>query len=89
MDSTGCVYIADRIKELIKYKGYQVPQLNWKHYCLHTPLFLTLPSSASPTPQAREIPKAFVVTADPAMIADEVMTFVAAQDAPYRKGESG
>ncbi len=25
VDSTGCVYIVDRLKELIKYKGYQVP----------------------------------------------------------------
>lgn len=25
VDSTGCVYVVDRLKELIKYKGYQVP----------------------------------------------------------------
>ena len=25
VDSSGCVYIVDRLKELIKYKGYQVP----------------------------------------------------------------
>ena len=25
VDSHGCVYIVDRLKELIKYKGYQVP----------------------------------------------------------------
>ncbi len=25
VDASGCVYIVDRLKELIKYKGYQVP----------------------------------------------------------------
>ncbi|WP_436847672.1 AMP-binding enzyme [Streptomyces avermitilis] len=51
-----------------------------------------VPAKACPTGSScgyehsgRFDPKAFVVTADPALTADEVMTFVAAQVAPYKK----
>jgi long-subunit acyl-CoA synthetase (AMP-forming) len=33
IDSAGRVYIIDRLKELIKYKGYQVPPPNSRRCC--------------------------------------------------------
>ena len=42
VDSHGCVYIVDRLKELIKYKGYQVPPAELE-------ALLLTPSRRSPT----------------------------------------
>ena len=50
VDSTGCVYIVDRLKELIKYKGYQVPPAELEACCSPTPRSPMPPSSASPMP---------------------------------------
>ena len=85
VDSTGCVYIVDRIKELIKYKGYQVPPAELEALLLTHPAIADAAVIGVPDAEGEEIPKAFVVTADPALTADEVMAFVAAQVAPYKK----
>jgi acyl-CoA synthetase (AMP-forming)/AMP-acid ligase II len=87
VDSYGCVYIVDRLKELIKYKGYQVPPAELEA------LLLTHPAIADAavigvidTESGEEVPKAFVVKrSDAALTPDEVMEFVAGQVAPYKK----
>ncbi|MGW6919737.1 AMP-binding protein [Streptomyces sp. NPDC054950] len=85
VDSTGCVYIVDRIKELIKYKGYQVPPAELEALLLTHPTIADAAVIGIPDVDGEEIPKAFVVTADETVTADEVMTFVAARVAPYKK----
>ena len=37
VDANGCVYIVDRLKELIKYKGYQVPPAELEALLLTNP----------------------------------------------------
>ncbi len=87
VDSSGCVYIVDRLKELIKYKGYQVPPAELEA------LLLTHPAIADAavigvrdTESGEEVPKAFVVKQSGAELTEaEVMEFVAAEVAPYKK----
>jgi acyl-CoA synthetase (AMP-forming)/AMP-acid ligase II len=87
VDSSGCVYIVDRLKELIKYKGYQVPPAELEA------LLLTHPAIADAAvigvrdaESGEEVPKAFVVKqSGTELTEDEVMDFVAAEVAPYKK----
>jgi acyl-CoA synthetase (AMP-forming)/AMP-acid ligase II len=87
VDSTGCVYIVDRLKELIKYKGYQVPPAELEAVLLaHPQIADAAVIGVRDVDSGEEVPKAFVVKQPDAEItADEVMTFVADQVAPYKK----
>lgn len=87
VDAAGCVYIVDRLKELIKYKGYQVAPAELEA------LLLTHPGIADVAVvgvihnvSGEEIPKAFVVRqSGVALSKGEVVDFVAAKVAPYKK----
>lgn len=85
VDSTGCVYIVDRLKELIKYKGYQVPPAELEAVLLtHPDISDAAVVGVVDTESGEEVPKAFVVT-ESELTADDVMTFVAEHVAPYKK----
>ena len=87
VDSNGCVYIVDRLKELIKYKGYQVPPAELEALLLtHPGIADAAVVGVTDTESGEEIPKAFVVKQSGAELsADEVMEFVAGHVAPYKK----
>ena len=87
VDSYGCVYIVDRLKELIKYKGYQVPPAELEALLLSHPAIADAAViGVTDTESGEEVPKAFVVKlSDAEVTADEVMEFVAGQVAPYKK----
>lgn len=86
VDANGCVYIVDRLKELIKYKGYQVPPAELEAVLLSHPSIADAAVVGVPDTEGEEVPKAFVVTQSGAeLTADEVMEFVAGQVAPYKK----
>lgn len=85
VDSTGCLYIIDRIKELIKYKGYQVAPAELESLLLTHPAISDAAVIGVPDAEGEEIPKAFVVTPALRLTAQEVIDFVAAQVAPYKK----
>lgn len=87
VDSSGCVYIVDRLKELIKYKGYQVPPAELEALLLTHPGVADAAVIGVQDPESgEEVPKAFVVRQPGAdLSADEVMAFVAGQVAPYKK----
>ncbi|MCP2281000.1 AMP-binding protein [Nocardia amikacinitolerans] len=86
VDSTGCVFIVDRIKELIKYKGYQVPPAELEALLLTHPSIADAAVVAAVDDDGEEIPMAFVVTQPGAQLGeDEVIRFVADQVAPYKK----
>ncbi|MUL80619.1 MULTISPECIES: 4-coumarate--CoA ligase family protein [unclassified Mycolicibacterium] len=87
VDSTGCVYVVDRLKELIKYKGYQVPPAELEAVLLgHPGIADAAVIGVQDSESGEEVPKAFVVKQPSSdLSADEVMKFVAGQVAPYKK----
>ncbi len=89
VDAAGCVYIVDRLKELIKYKGYQVPPAELEAVLLSHPQIADAAVVGVPDADGEEVPKAFVVKLTSPEVAElteaAVMAFVANQVAPYKK----
>jgi acyl-CoA synthetase (AMP-forming)/AMP-acid ligase II len=83
-DEEGFFYIVDRLKELIKYKGYQVAPAELEALLLSHPAVADAAVIPSPDEEAGEVPKAFVVRkAD--VTADEIMAWVAERVSPQKK----
>ncbi len=80
----GEFYVVDRVKELIKYKGYQVPPAELEAVLLSHPAVADAAVIPSPDPEAGEVPKAFVVKRSD-VSADELIAFVAERVAPHKK----
>jgi acyl-CoA synthetase (AMP-forming)/AMP-acid ligase II len=83
-DADGDFYVVDRVKELIKYKGYQVPPAELEAILLTHPAVADAAVIPSPDEEAGEVPKAFVVLKGEAT-PDELMQFVATRVAPHKK----
>lgn len=78
--------IVDRVKELIKYKGYQIAPAELEALMLSHPKIMDVACIGVRDVDGEEVPKAFVVVAPGSTLgADEVMTFVSEQVAPYKK----
>ena len=86
MDSDGDFYIVDRLKELIKYKGFQVPPAELEGLLLSHPAVGDAAVIPVPDDEAGEIPKAFVVLKPGAeATAAELQDFVAGQVASFKQ----
>jgi acyl-CoA synthetase (AMP-forming)/AMP-acid ligase II len=83
-DSDGWFYVTDRVKELIKYKGYQVAPAELEAILLTHPAVADAAVVRRPDALAGEIPKAFVVLRAPAS-AQELMAWVAGRVASYKR----
>ncbi len=82
----GWFAIVDRLKELIKYKGYQIAPAELEALLLSHPKIMDAAVVGVLDDDRQEIPKAFVVTvADSDLTADDVMAFVAENVAPHKK----
>ncbi|WP_417562362.1 AMP-binding protein [Microbacterium sp.] len=82
----GWFTVVDRVKELIKYHGYQVPPAELEALLLGHPKVADVAVIGVRDDEGQEIPKAFIVPATGAeLTAEEVMEFVAGQVAPYKK----
>jgi acyl-CoA synthetase (AMP-forming)/AMP-acid ligase II len=85
-DDDGYVVLVDRVKELIKYKGYQVPPAELEALLLTNDSIADAAVIGVKDSDGEEIPKAFVVKQQGAEISeDEVMSFVAERIAPHKK----
>jgi acyl-CoA synthetase (AMP-forming)/AMP-acid ligase II len=84
VDEDGYFYIVDRVKEMIKYKGLQIAPAELEAVLLTHPAVADAAVIPSPDPEAGEVPKAFVVLKG-AATAEELMDYVAARVAPFKK----
>lgn len=84
VDADGFLYIVDRVKELIKYKGLQVAPAELEAVLLQHPAVGDVAVIPSPDEEAGEIPKAFVMARTP-VSAEELMDYVAERVAPHKK----
>jgi acyl-CoA synthetase (AMP-forming)/AMP-acid ligase II len=85
-DEDGYFAIVDRLKELIKYKGYQVPPAELEAILLSHPAIADAAVVPRPDEEAGELPKAFVVLKSGASASSEdVIRYVAERVAPQKK----
>jgi acyl-CoA synthetase (AMP-forming)/AMP-acid ligase II len=83
-DEDGDFFVVDRLKELIKYKGMQVPPAELEAVLLSHPAVADAAVVPLRDEEAGEIPRAFVVLKTPTS-AEELMSYVAERVAPYKK----
>ena len=85
-DADGYVYIVDRKKEMIKYKGFGIAPAELEALLHEHPAVADCAVVAKRDPDAGEIPRAFVVRRPGAGVsAHEIMQFVAERVAGYKQ----
>jgi acyl-CoA synthetase (AMP-forming)/AMP-acid ligase II len=86
IDDEGYTYIVDRVKELIKYKGYQVAPAELEAELLTSPDIADA-AVIGATVDGEEVPKAFVVRAAsaPELSEQDVMSYIEARVSPHKK----
>jgi acyl-CoA synthetase (AMP-forming)/AMP-acid ligase II len=84
LERDGSLRIVDRVKELIKYKGYQIAPAELEALLLSHPAIADVAVIPLADEDAGEVPKAFVVPSRP-ITPEEVARFVAERVAPYKK----
>ena len=85
-DEDGYIWVLDRKKELIKYKGFQVPPAELEGLLLGHPAVADAAVIGIQDEEAGEVPKAFVVLKEgQSPSADEIMEFIAGQVATFKR----
>ncbi len=84
VDEDGYFQIVDRLKELIKYKGFQVPPAELEALLISHPAIADAAVIGVPDEEAGELPKAFVVAGDE-VGDEELLEFVAERVAPQKR----
>jgi long-chain acyl-CoA synthetase len=85
-DEDGYLYLIERMKEMIKYKGYQVAPAELEALLHEHPAVLDAAVIPKPDLAGGEIPKACVVLREGSdASAEDLMAFVAGKVAPYKK----
>jgi acyl-CoA synthetase (AMP-forming)/AMP-acid ligase II len=84
IDEHDQYFIVDRLKELIKYKGFQVAPAELEALLLSNPKVADVAVIGVRDEDGEEVPKAFVVLKE-AQSPEEIMEWVAARVAPHKK----
>jgi acyl-CoA synthetase (AMP-forming)/AMP-acid ligase II len=92
IDEDGYYRIHDRLKEFIKYKGFQVAPAELEDYLMGHPAVADAAVVPSPDEEAGEVPKAFIVVKPGVLdgrpadeVAAEIQAYIAAKVAPHKK----
>ena len=83
-DEEGCFYITDRLKELIKVKGFQVAPAELEALLQNHPKIADAAVIGVPNERLGEAPKAFVVRKDHDVTEEEIMNYVASKVTKYK-----
>src|SRR2546426_1982127 len=84
VDGDGYFTIVDRLKELIKYKGLQVPPAELEAVLRTHPAVSDAAVIPIPDEEAGEVPKAYVVLKGDVPL-EALLAYVAERVAPYKK----
>ncbi len=85
-DADGYLFVVDRLKELIKYRGFQVPPAELEALLVQHPAVADAAVIPSPGDVAGEVPKAFVVKrADIEVTEGELMSWISERVPSYKK----
>jgi 4-coumarate--CoA ligase len=86
VDGDGHVFVVDRLKELIKYKGFQVAPAELEALLLTHPAVADAAVVGWPDEEAGEVPAAYVVLRPGAEAsAEEIIAFIDGQVAHYKR----
>lgn len=86
IDEDGFIFVVDRLKELIKYKGYQVPPAELEALLLTHPEISDAAVIPFPDKDVGQFPMAYIVRKSGSTISESaIMDFVAKQVAPYKR----
>ncbi|KAH7704374.1 Protein ACS-14 [Aphelenchoides avenae] len=89
VDEEGFLYIVDRIKELIKVKGLQVPPAELEDLLLSHPDIRDCAVIGIPDARSGEVPKAFVVKGKDRLTEKQVIDYVKKRVAAYKQLQGG
>ncbi|PON95302.1 4-coumarate-CoA ligase [Trema orientale] len=86
INEEGFLYVVDRLKELIKYKGYQVAPAELEQLLQSHPDIADAAIIPYPDDEAGQVPMAIVVRQAKSTLGEsDIIDFVAKQVAPYKK----
>ncbi|EOA36845.1 hypothetical protein CARUB_v10008763mg [Capsella rubella] len=86
IDEDGFIFVVDRLKELIKYKGYQVAPAELEALLLTHPEITDAACIPFPDKAVGQFPMAYVVRNTGSSLSEKsIMEFVAKQVAPYKR----
>jgi 4-coumarate--CoA ligase len=83
------VFIVDRKKELIKYKGLQIAPAELEALLISHPLIADAAVIGVQIDDGNEVPRAYVVADKSQVSSSEILEFVAAKVGPYKKLRGG
>ena len=85
IDADGYMFVVDRLKELIKYKGFQVAPAELEATLVAHPKIQDAAVIGQHDEEAGEIPVAFVVCQDPAPSQEDIQAYVGSQLSHYKQ----
>ncbi|KAJ4960155.1 hypothetical protein NE237_020065 [Protea cynaroides] len=86
IDNNGFLFVVDRLKELIKYKGYQVAPAELENLLQSHPDIIDAAVIPYPDEEAGQVPMAFVVRRRQSTVDEvQIMEFIAKRVSSYKK----